>query len=120
MKLQTLLFLTAFLLGSQACRAETKHFVIVCPTEPAYQTMANQAATLIKSGLENHNNFMTIISNDGCIDDHWKPGDSPYKILDTDGDYVVITNGTHTGYMNRSDYDQFYVVGLPAPSTPNQ
>jgi hypothetical protein len=82
--------------------------------------MSNQVGTLVNSGLENRDNFMTIVKNNGCIDDHWHQGDPAYKILDADGDFVIITNGTNTGYMNRHDYDQFYVVGVLASPTPSQ
>jgi hypothetical protein len=120
MKLRTFIQLGASLMGPQLAHADTMRFVMVCHTEGEYQWASNQLSTLITSGVVSPDNLTTTLRNAGCIQNHWKAGDPPYKILDTNGGFVLISNGTNTGYMNGQDYDEDYVVGIPTAPTPSQ
>lgn len=96
--------------GAQRAAAAT-HSVLFCQTEAGYTQMMNQVNTAVAAGNYTSAQLQAIIEANACMRDVWHPGQPKYHIVDSDGDFVIITDGPNTGYMIRRDYDQMYVVG---------
>ncbi len=111
MKFRTIILAGALAIAPAAAFADTSHIAITCPTEAAYGQLFQQIKALSAKDAASHAKVLVVMQNNGCVDDHWHPGEPQYHILDTDGQFVIISNGINSGYMNKQDFDILYLIG---------
>jgi hypothetical protein len=71
------------------------------------------AVSAIDDTAMSHKIFVSVTEANGCVDIHAGFGIPLFYIIDRDPPFVIISNGTTTGYMNQDDYDRMYLIGLP-------